>query len=154
MASPEAQTLAASWYNNGTEVIFACGGAVGNSVMAAAEQAQKKVIGVDVDQSTESPTVITSAMKGLRASVYTAITDYYENKFPGGQTIVFGAENDGIGLPMETSKFTSFTQADYDAIFAKLADGSINLVRDVDDAGNQIEVAGIPVENVKVAEVK
>jgi len=41
-ATPEAQTLAASWYNNGVEVIFACGGAVGNSVMAAAEQAGKK----------------------------------------------------------------------------------------------------------------
>ena len=31
-ATPEAQNQAASWYNNGTEVIFAAGGAVGNSV--------------------------------------------------------------------------------------------------------------------------
>ena len=36
-ATPEAQSMAASWYQNGTEVIFGCGGAVGNSVMAAAE---------------------------------------------------------------------------------------------------------------------
>lgn len=50
-ATPEAQNQAASWYNNGTEVIFAAGGAVGNSVMAAAEAAGTKVIGVDVDQS-------------------------------------------------------------------------------------------------------
>ena len=62
-ATPEAQNQAASWYNNGTEVIFAAGGAVGNSVMAAAEAAGTKVIGVDVDQSGESETVITSAMK-------------------------------------------------------------------------------------------
>lgn len=154
VASPEAQTLAASWYNNGTEVIFACGGAVGNSVMAAAEQAGKKVIGVDVDQSSESPTVITSAMKGLKASVYSAISDYYANKFPGGQTIVFGAKNNGIGLPMETSKFTKFTKADYDSIFAKLVDESIKLVRDTDETGNPVEVTKIPVENVKVTEVK
>ena len=37
-ASPANQTMAASWFNNGVEVIFACGGALGNSVMAAAEQ--------------------------------------------------------------------------------------------------------------------
>lgn len=49
-ATPEAQTLAASWYNDGVEVIFGCGGAVGNSVMAAAEAAGKFVVGVDVDQ--------------------------------------------------------------------------------------------------------
>ena len=30
-ATPEAQSMAASWYQNGTEVIFGCGGAVGNS---------------------------------------------------------------------------------------------------------------------------
>lgn len=41
-ATPEAQNQAASWYNNGTEVIFAAGGAVGNSVMAAAEAAGTK----------------------------------------------------------------------------------------------------------------
>ncbi len=28
-ATPEAQSMAASWYQNGTEVIFGCGGAVG-----------------------------------------------------------------------------------------------------------------------------
>ena len=49
-ATPENQALAASWYGSGTEVIFACGGKVGNSVMAAAEAAGAKVIGVDVDQ--------------------------------------------------------------------------------------------------------
>ena len=63
-ATPENQTAAASWYAEGTQVIFAAGGAVGNSVMSAAEAANAKVIGVDVDQSSESPTVIVSAMKG------------------------------------------------------------------------------------------
>ncbi|MFA9423689.1 MAG: BMP family protein, partial [Sedimentibacter sp.] len=46
-ATPENMANAASWYNEGTEVIFACGGAVGNSVMKAAETAKAKVIGVD-----------------------------------------------------------------------------------------------------------
>lgn len=149
-ASPEAQAMAASWYNDGIEVIFACGGAVGNSVMAAAEQAGTKVIGVDVDQSGESPTVITSATKGLRPSVYSCIKDYYAGNFPGGQNLVFGADNDGVSLPMATSKFETFTQADYDAIYAQLAAGTVSILKDT-DAEN---VTQIPVEHSKVTEIK
>ena len=63
-ASPELQTMAAGWYQAGTEVIFACGGSMFASVAAAAGAEEGKVIGVDVDQSFESEgTVITSAMK-------------------------------------------------------------------------------------------
>ncbi len=134
-ASPEAQTFAASWYQAGTEIIFGCGGGVGNSVMAAAEQAGTKVIGVDVDQSGESATVITSSMKGLRESVYDSIKNYYAGTFPGGQGLIFDAANNGVALPMATSKFETFTQADYDAIFAKLANNEIALMKDADDAG-------------------
>jgi basic membrane protein A len=98
--------------------------------MAAAEQAGRSVIGVDVDQSVESPTVITSAMKELKASVYAILTDFYSGRFPGGTTQVFGADNDGVGLPMETSKFVSFSVADYDAIYAELASGRIPRMMD------------------------
>lgn len=110
-ATPEAQNQAASWYNNGTEVIFAAGGAVGNSVMAAAEAAGTKVIGVDVDQSGESETVITSAMKGLGTSVYDMIAAYYNGSFPGGENKVYDAANNGVALAMDTAKFDSFAKA-------------------------------------------
>ena len=132
-ATPEAQSMAASWYQNGTEVIFGCGGAVGNSVMAAAEEKSAKVIGVDVDQSYESDTVITSAMKQLSVSVYDGVRDFYAGSFPGGKTSIFSAKNDGIGLLMETSKFTNFTQADYDAVYSQLKDGKITLVQPSED---------------------
>ncbi|MEG0411189.1 MAG: BMP family ABC transporter substrate-binding protein, partial [Erysipelotrichaceae bacterium] len=99
-ATPEVQTLASSWYTDGTEVIFACGGAVGNSVMSAAEAIDsKKVIGVDVDQSSESKTVITSAMKGLSSAVEQTLDQYYNDKFPGGEALVLGADKDGVKLP-------------------------------------------------------
>jgi len=150
-ATPEAQTMAASWFNSGVDVIFACGGAVGNSVMAAAEQTGKKVIGVDVDQSSESYTVITSAMKGLQASVYSCISDFYAGKFPGGQTLVFSAVNDGVGLPMSSSKFQSFNKADYDAIFKKLADGTIPRMENLDNDGSPRVV---PVRISRITEVK
>jgi basic membrane protein A len=149
-ATPEAQAMAASWYNDGIEVIFAAGGAVGNSVMTAAAAASPvgKVIGVDVDQSGESPTVITSALKGVRASVYSCVSDYYAGKFPGGKELVFAAENDGVGLVMDTAKFDTFSQADFEAVFAKLKANSIAIKKD-SDVGSASE---LPLTISKVTE--
>jgi basic membrane protein A len=135
-ATPEAQSMAASWFQNGTQAIFGCGGAVGNSVMAAAEEKGGKMIGVDVDQSFESPSVITSAMKQLSVSVYDGVKAHYEDKFPGGKTSIFSAKNDGIGLPMDTSKFTKFTKEDYDKIYKELKDGKVTLVQPSEDNNN------------------
>jgi basic membrane protein A len=149
-ATPEVQTLAASWYAEGTQVIFACGGSVGNSVMSAAEASKAKVIGVDVDQSPESATIITSAMKGLAAAVQATLEQYYAGKFPGGQNLVFAADKNGVGLPMITSKFTKFTKAEYDAVFAKMAKNEITILKDTDAA----DVTKIPVTNVSVTLVK
>ena len=149
-ATPEAQALAASWYNSGIEVIFACGGAVGNSVMAAAEAANGKVIGVDVDQSGESETVITSAAKGLAASVEQTLEAFYAGTFPGGEAQVKDATLDGVSLPMETSRFNTFSQADYDAVFAKLVAGEITLLNDATVAS----ASEIPVTTMTVTEIQ
>lgn len=138
-ATPEAQTRAASWYTAGTEIVFGCGGSVGNSVMAAAEQNGGLVIGVDVDQSTESSTVVSSAMKGLSSAVEQMLDSYYNDNFSvGGQNLTLGAAEDAVKLPMDTSKWETFTQADYDALFAKLANGEITLQKDTDADGNPI----------------
>jgi basic membrane protein A len=156
-ATPEAQAMAAGWYEAGTEVIFACGGAVGNSVMAAAETAGKAVIGVDVDQSAESDTVITSSMKQLSVSVYDGIKAFYAGSFPGGKSIVLDAKVLGVGLPMASSKFETFTQADYDAIFQELVDGNIEILKDtkkVDDTDTPVKITDIPLELTTVTFVE
>lgn len=125
------KNTAKAMYQSGAEVIFACGGSVGKSVMSAAEEAGKKVIGVDVDQSNMSETVITSATKGLAASVVQVLESIYSDNFSkyGGTSTYFTAENDGVSLPMENSKFATFSQDDYDALYAKLANNEIALVR-------------------------
>ena len=149
-ATPEVQTLASSWYTDGTEVIFACGGAVGNSVMSAAESIEgKKVIGVDVDQSSESDTVITSAMKGLDSAVQQTLEQYSNDKFPGGESLVLGADKDGVKLPMDTSKFTKFTQEDYDKVFKELADGKIDLQKDDIKNATDLDLSVVSVKVVK-----
>jgi len=122
-ATPKNQTTAATWYADGTEVIFAAGGKVGNSVMAAAEAADAKVIGVDVDQSAESETVISSAMKELGISVYAGLEGYYADEFKGGVIETLDITVDGVGLPFATSRFETFTEAEYTAIYdAMVAD--------------------------------
>lgn len=144
--TPENQTLATSWYQSGVQVIFAPAGGAGNSAMAAAEQNNGLVIGVDVDQSAESKTVITSAVKMLGSSVYDAIDAYYNNNFPGGQSVVLDAKVNGIGLPMETSRFKNFTKDNYDAIYQQLVAGNIKLLKDTDaDSVNKL-----PLNIVKV----
>ena len=144
--TPEVQTKASSWFIKGVQVIFAPAGGAGNSVMSAAEQNKGYVVGVDVDQSVESPTVITSAMKMIGESVYNAIDGFYKGNFPGGKIAVLDAKVHGIGLPMETSKFKNFTKEDYDNIYKKLVDGSVEILKDTDAK----DVSQLPLDNVKV----
>ena len=144
--TPEVQTKASSWFIKGVQVIFAPAGGAGNSVMSAAEQNKGYVVGVDVDQSVESPTVITSAMKMIGESVYNAIDEFYKGNFPGGNSVILDAKVHGIGLPMETSKFKNFTKEDYDNIYKKLVDGSVKILKDTDAK----DVNKLPLDNVKV----
>lgn len=144
-AQPEIQTMAAAWYREGVEVIFSCGGGICHSVFTAASQANGKVIGVDSDQSDDSPTVITSAMKRLPKSVYDKIGDHYKGTFPGGQDVTYAADNDGVGLPMDTSKFTKFNKEQYDAIYAKLVNKTVEVNKD-----SLIDVEALPTKTVKI----
>lgn len=131
-ATPEAQAMAASWYKSGTTIVFGCGGSLGNSVFAAAEAENGLSIGVDVDQSAESATIVTSAMKGLAAAVSQMLDNYVNDKFPGGQNLVLGAKDNAVSLAMDTAKFTTFDQATYEALYKKLADGEITIKVDTD----------------------
>lgn len=148
-ASPEKQAKAAGWYQSGTEVVFGCGGAVGNSVMAAAEASKDKfVIGVDVDQYAESPTVISSAMKLLGNSVYKALSDNYSGNFQGGKTLVLNAKNDGVGLAMDNAKWRKYTKADYDTLYKAIQGGTYTINNKTD-----IGVKDLGLKYVKVTEV-
>lgn len=119
-----------NWYVGGTEVVFACGGGIYLSCQSAAEANDGKMIGVDVDQSNVSDRIITSAMKALSNSVVKALTDASANGWTWPQNYAgvcqyLGAADNCVGLPMETSQFTTFTQEQYDALFNAMADGSL-----------------------------
>lgn len=124
--SDEYKNEAATWYSSGVDVIHAAAGGAGSSVMAAAKDATDKwVVGVDSDQSKQSDTVLTSAVKGVGQAAYDALEQYYANTFPGGSTWNLGAKEKAVGLPMATSRFSVFTQANYEAVLARLVAGTL-----------------------------
>lgn len=134
----EIKTKMEAWYADGTEVVFACGGSIYLSALSAAEAANAKVIGVDVDQSAESDVIITSAMKELKNSVILALTDLYnttDKKWPtelAGQTAKLGAADNCTGLPTaeESWRLKNYTVADYNTLFENVKNGTITISND------------------------
>ena len=126
-ASPELQTMMNGWNSNGTEIVFACGGSMFNSVAAAAAANDGLVVGVDVDQSAQSETVVTSAMKGLASSVQWAVAKVYDGTFSeiGGKGTSLGAKDDAVGLPTATWSLENYTIEEYEAQLADMASGKL-----------------------------
>ncbi len=144
-ASPELQTMATGWYQNGTEVIFACGGSMFASVVAAADAEDGKVVGVDVDQSFESPTVITSAMKGLADATVWAIEKHYAGEFSeiGGTGTPLGAKDNAVGLPTATWSLENWSVEDYEALFADIVAGTVEISSELVTAPESTDIVTV-----------
>ena len=126
-ASTDLQTMINGWYVNGTEIVFACGGSMFQSIVAAAND--KFVIGVDVDQSGESEYVVTSAMKGLADAVQWAVAKVYDGTFDtiGGQQTSLGVADNAVELPTgaDSWRFETFTVEKYESLYQQMVDGTL-----------------------------
>ena len=133
--SPDLQTMLDGWYTSGTEIIFSCGGSICQNAFAAAAANDGYVIGVDVDQSSQSDTVLTSATKGLREAVMYACDLYFSGDWDsvGGTYVTMGASMDAVGLPTDTWMMENFTVEDYNALFASLKDGTVTVDADYEN---------------------
>lgn len=131
-----------SWYSEGTEIVFACGGGIYTSALEAALNYDGMIIGVDVDQysvgegNAYNP-VLTSAMKGLTATVVDKLEGCFTGQWDtfGGQVQNLGLEDgDYLGLPTEGDSwaFETFTQDEYLEIIAGIKDGSIVISNDTE----------------------
>lgn len=151
--SDKVEELAEDWYSDGTEVIFACAGAAGRSVMRAAEACGGNVIGADVDQSRESETVLVSAVKNIEAAVSDVLWEYYgDQEFAGGQSVLLDAENAGIGLSMESSRMKHFGKSEYEEVFQKLAKKTVVVKKDEVQNPEQMGTKRVEVQFVKELE--
>ena len=135
-----------TWYADGTEVVFACGGGIYTSAAEAAKKVGGKVIGVDVDQKGiidgdyGDGMTVTSAMKGLYPTTIDALTDI----IVGGKWADYAGKIETLGLVSgddpaanyvqlsETTQFADgkFTAEDYAALVKGMFDGTITVSND------------------------
>ena len=136
-----------TWYANGTEVVFACGGGIYNSAAEAAAKVGGKGIGVDVDQAAiidayaEGMTV-TSAMKGLAPTVKAILGELILNDNwaqYAGQINTLGlvsgtdVEANYVQIPYESTQWSdTFTKDDYAALVAAMFDGTVTVSNDTE----------------------
>ena len=133
------------WYDGGTEVVFACGGGIWTSAAEAADKHDGKLIGVDSDQSPiinqyADGMTVTSAMKGLAATVKTLLTDTVAGNFDlhAGKVENLGLVSGDdltlnyVGLPVETTEWNdTFTVDDYTALVKAMVDGKVTVSSDI-----------------------
>ena len=135
-----------TWYADGTEVVFACGGGIYTSAAEAAKKVNAKVIGVDVDQKGiidgdyGDGMTVTSAMKGLYPTTINALTDI----IVGGKWADYAGKIETLGLVSgddpaanyvqlaETTQFADgkFSKDDYAALVKGMFDGTITVSKD------------------------
>ncbi|MBQ4639003.1 MAG: BMP family ABC transporter substrate-binding protein [Clostridia bacterium] len=149
-----------NWYQNGTEVVFACGGGIYTSAVDAAKKVEgAKVIGVDVDQAAVinlyaagegaseeeiakwKDLTVTSAMKGLEPATIDALTDVVINgKWAdyAGQIVTLGlvsAEDPSLNYVQiaGSTQFEDgkFTAEDYTAMVKAMFEGTIVVSNDI-----------------------
>ena len=141
---PEITTAMDTWYQSGTEVVFACGGVIFTSVAEAAANSGGKLIGVDVDQAAAidgsygEGITITSATKGLGATVNTLLSAIRDGKWDSyaGQIRNLGLESvddmsvNYVGLADSTVWNDTFREPDYKALVADMVNGKVIVSND------------------------
>ena len=134
-----------TWYGNGTEIVFACGGGIYTSAAEAAKKVGGKVIGVDVDQKAiidgeyGAGMTVTSAMKGLYPTTVDTLTDVVINgKWDNykGKIVTLGmvsekAELNYVQLGATQFAEGKFTEADYAALVKAIFDGTVKVSNDI-----------------------
>ena len=134
-----------TWYQGGTEIVFACGGGIYTSAAEAAAKVGGKVIGVDVDQkgiidgSYGEGMTVTSAMKGLAPTVKHLLSEVLAGNFAnyGGKIDTLGLvsanpEENYVQIPTASTQFEDgkFTADDYAALVAAMFDGTVTVSND------------------------
>ena len=134
-----------TWYNTlGVEVVFACGGGIYTSAAEAAAKVGGKVIGVDSDQSSKineygDNMTVTSAMKGLDATVNMVLTDIKDGKWSDhvGKIESLGLISDDpaenyVQLPRATTQWSDgFSEDDYLSLVKDIHAGTVSISDDI-----------------------
>lgn len=133
------QQLAAQMFDRGVKAIFCAAGGVGVGAINEAKQRNEAgnkvwIIGVDVDQYADgllkdgkTSVILTSAMKKIDTAAFDMIKAEKEGKFPGGQTLLFDAKNNGVGIPATNPNLSDDVTKQVNDVFAKIQKDEIKV---------------------------
>ena len=123
-------------YDRGVKVIFAAAGGTGMGAITEAKTRavngeEAWVIGVDCDQYDDGiyegnkSVILTSAVKKVNEAAYKMIQDELNGTFPGGQSLVFDAKNDAVGIPQENPNLSENTVNKVNEVLESIKNGEI-----------------------------
>ena len=134
------QQLAAQMYDRGVTAIFQSAAATGNGVITEAKQRAALgenvwVIGVDLDQYEDGiydeangkSVILTSAVKKINNASFDMIEAAINDQFPGGKTLVYSVNNNGVGIPEENPNLDSSVVETVNEILEKMKNGEVTV---------------------------
>jgi basic membrane protein A and related proteins len=111
----------------GASVVFQVAGGCGLGALSAAEERNVWGIGVDADQAFLGPHVLTSALKRVDEAVFRTIQSVVDGTWRGGRNLVFGLEDDGVGLGTINGKVPAKDQRFVEDAKRKILAGEVEI---------------------------
>lgn len=122
--TPELREVLKGWYEDGTELIFTCGGALNRCAAAVAENSHGATIPAEMEPADRA--LLLRINRNLRDAAFHACETFYNGgweEIDGGMEL--GAESDAIGLMTQPWNLKQFSVADYSSVLAQLKDGTL-----------------------------
>jgi basic membrane protein A len=98
LSPPKCRTVALGQIARGSGVVFDIAGACGLGALAAAREKGVWGIGVDVDQSSLGPHILTSVLKNAGRAMYLELGAFKSGRLSRGGLSLFGLREGGVGL--------------------------------------------------------
>ena len=122
------------------ENVVYSGSFTGNGVITEAKQRAALgenvwVIGVDLDQYEDGiydeangkSVILTSAVKKINNASFDMIEAAINDQFPGGKTLVYSVNNNGVGIPEENPNLDSSVVETVNEILEKMKNGEVTV---------------------------
>src|SRR5690606_14251196 len=136
------KTTANRMYQGGADILFHAAGGTGNGVFTEAKERKEAgenvwVIGVDSDQYDEGQVgednvTLTSVLKRVDNAVYNISEQAKDGKFPGGETVVYGLSDDGIGLADSRGAISEDVMTKIEEFKQQIIDGEVTVPETVE----------------------
>ncbi|WP_033543355.1 BMP family lipoprotein [Planococcus sp. CAU13] len=136
------KTTANRMYQDGSDIIFHAAGGTGNGVFTEAKERKEAgenvwVIGVDSDQYDEGQVgedniTLTSVLKRVDNAVYNISEQAKNGEFPGGETVVYGLSDDGIGLADSRGAISEDIMTQIEEFKQQIVDGEVTVPETVE----------------------